>query len=356
MKVIQIIPNLALAGAETMCATLSEELYKEKIEVTVVSLYSYHSSLTDRLEKRGIRVLYLGKKRGADPKIIVKLYKIFREIKPEVVHTHLYVLPYVVPAAILAGVNKRIHTVHNVASKEAQKRVRLINNVYYHLNVVIPIALSGEIRNTICETYHIPQKNIPVIYNGVDLSRCIKKDSYLRKGVLRFIHIGRFTEQKNHEMMIDAFSKVHNQLPESELILIGDGELRSRIENKIQRMGLVGSIHLVGQTDNVYSCLNNADAFLLPSLYEGMPMSIIEAMGTGLPIIASNVGGIPSMITNGSEGLLVDVNVKSIADAMLQMNDDHLREQFGTAAAQKANEIFSAKNMAERYIKIYGGA
>lgn len=81
----------------------------------------------------------------------------------------------------------------------------------------------------------------------------------------------------------------------------------------------------------------------------------IEAMGTGLPIIASNIGGIPSMITNEMEGLLVEVKVKSIADAMLRMNDEGLREQFRTAATQKANEIFSARNMAERYIEIYGG-
>lgn len=154
MKVIQIMPEFGLAGAETMCENLAYELIRLNVEVVVVSLYGFHSAITDRLEKEGIKVLYLNKKPGLDVSMIIKLMNLFNREHPDVIHTHRYVMQYAIPAAILSRIKKRIHTVHNIAQKENTKIARKINKIFYKCFNVIPVALSEEIKKTICEEYH----------------------------------------------------------------------------------------------------------------------------------------------------------------------------------------------------------
>ena len=114
MRIIQVMPEFGLAGAEVMAENLAYGLKNEGHDVLILSFYSMHTAITDRLEKNGIRIEYLGKKKGLDLSIVFKMRKIMKRFKPDVVHTHRYVLPYAFFAA--AGLNaKRVHTVHNIA-------------------------------------------------------------------------------------------------------------------------------------------------------------------------------------------------------------------------------------------------
>ena len=113
MKIIQIIPLLDLAGAETMCENLTNSLIKLGHEVTVISLYDYHSVVTERMEKNGINIFYLNKKSGLDLSLTFKLVKIFKEYKPDVVHSHLYAGKYAHVAASICGIKGRIYTIHS---------------------------------------------------------------------------------------------------------------------------------------------------------------------------------------------------------------------------------------------------
>lgn len=353
MKVMQIMPEFGLAGAEIMCENLTIELVKKGIDVVVVSLYDYHSAITDRLEKQNIKIYYLNKKSGLDLSMIKKLYRLFKEEKPEVIHTHRYVMQYAIPAAVLARVKKRIHTVHNIATKETTEMAQKLNWIFYHYFHVTPVALSKEIQSTVIDRYHLSHQNVPVIYNGINLKKCIVKESYKINGKLRFLHIGRFSEAKNHLMLVEAFSKVHKKNPNTELVLIESGELEVEIKKKTLEIGLLDSVIFAGLKENVYPDLNAADVFILPSLYEGMPMTLIEAMGTGLPVIATNVGGIPSMIQNGENGLLININVDDLTVAMLQLMDPQIRGTIGINARKTAENIFSADVMSNQYYKAY---
>ena len=118
MKIVQIMPEFGLAGAETMCENLTYELIKLGHNVIVVSMYDYHSPITERLEKAGVDVRYLGKKPGLDFSMIGKIKKLLKKNKVDVIHTHRYCAQYAIPAAITAGVKLRVHTVHNIAEKE----------------------------------------------------------------------------------------------------------------------------------------------------------------------------------------------------------------------------------------------
>ena len=296
MKILQVIPYFCFGGAETMCENLTYAQIKAGHEVCVVSLYGERTPISRRMEESGVRIHYLDKKLGLDLSMVPKLYRIIRQEKPDAVHTHLDVIKYAVAAARLAGVKHCVHTVHNVADKEAEGlSQKIINTLYFHLGWSVPVALSPEVQQTIVDFYKLKESDVPVIFNGIDLSRCIPKTAYEEKDDMILLHIGRFNEQKNHKGLLEIFHKLVQYHPDFRLQLLGDGELRAEMEHHAKALGISDRVDFLGNQSNVYPYLQAADLFVLPSLYEGMPMTIIEAMGTGLPIVAADVGGIPDM-------------------------------------------------------------
>lgn len=347
------MPEFGLAGAEIMCENLTYELIKLGHKVIVVSLYEYHSPITNRMEASGVDIRYINKKPGLDFSIIGKIRKILLQEKPEIIHTHLYVLQYVFFASLMTTVKVRIHTVHNIARKENSFAARKLNYIFFNFFNVIPVALSSIIQDTIEKEYKIKKENIPIVFNGIDLSKCIPKDSYKVNGLFKILHIGRFSEQKNHLGLIKAFSLFHKKYPNSELNLIGDGEKKIEIEKYVMKNNLIDCVHFLGLKSNIYSYLNSADMFTLPSLYEGVPITLIEAMGTGLPIVATSVGGVPDMLENMKDALLTSHDINNICNAFYQYaNNESLRKEHGKNAKEKSLQ-FSIKITAEKYLEIY---
>lgn len=352
MKIIQIMPEFGIAGAEIMCENLTYELLKLGHDVTVISMYDYHSDITERFENAGVDIRYLDKKRGLDFSMIWKMKRIFKGIGADVVHTHRYCAQYAMPAAILTGVKHRVHTVHNVAQKENNSFARKLNGFFFKHCHMIPVALSELLRETIVEEYGIGKERIPVIFNGIDLSKCRPKEDYSLGRIFKILHIGRFSEQKNHIGLLEAFQRFHSRHFNSELWLIGGGEKKDEIETYVKNNGLTDFVKFLGLQDNVYGYLHDADVFALPSLYEGIPMTLIEAMGTGLPIVATAVGGVPDLIDETS-AILTNVNVDDIAGAFEKYYQSAgLRKTHGEMALKKAN-LFSVKAMTEKYLITY---
>ena len=354
MKILQVIPYFCFGGAETMCENLTYALMKQGHEVCVVSLFPERTPISQRMEEAGVRILYLDKKPGLDISMFGKLTKIMKAEKPDAVHTHLNVIKYAAAAAKLAGVRKCIHTVHNVADQEAEGRLqKLINGFYFKRGWAVPVALSPQVKKTIVDFYSLPEDQIPVIYNGIDLSRCMPKESYTSGVPMKLIHIGRFNEQKNHKRVLDAFRLFLREIPDARLWLLGDGELLEETRQYARDLSLEEKVSFLGSQSNVYPYLQDADLFLLPSDYEGMPMTIIEAMGTGLPIAATAVGGVPDMITDGESGLLTDLTAEAVCNACVRLaREESFREKLGQAAKQGSLR-FSADYMARCYVKEY---
>ncbi len=354
MKIMQVIPYFCFGGAEIMCENLT---YAQKAlghEVIVVSLYSDRTPIAQRMEKNGVQIEYLDKKKGLDLSMVPKLRKLMGREKPDVVHTHLDVIKYAVAAAKLSGVKTCVHTVHNVAEKEAEGKLqKIVNGTYFRLGWSVPVALSPEIQSSIAAFYGLDQEKIPVAYNGIDLSRCIPKTDYSLGQTVTIVHVGRFNAQKNHVMLLRAFKTLSQQDPRCRLKLVGDGELRPDIEMLAKAMDLSHRVEFCGAQSNVYPHLHNADLFVLPSVYEGNPMTIIEAMGTGLPIVATAVGGVPDMLKNGSDGLLIPCEEAALVSALKTLlSDGGLRLKLGINARVNSHR-FSAKTMAETYCGIY---
>lgn len=352
MKIIQVMPEFGLAGAEVMAENLAYGLKAKGHEVLMISLYSMHTAITNRLEKNGIIIKYLGKKKGFDASVVLKMRKIIKEFKPDILHTHRYVLPYAFFASIGIAV-KRVHTIHNIAEREVPPKQLPIQKVLFKNLKVIPVAITPITQKSIEELYGLNQNKIPLVYNGIDLTQCIAKKNTQFGSQIKILHVGRFAPQKNHEMMVEAFADVVRDYPHCVLDLVGDGDLVNSVRKKVIMLGIKEKVHFVKLLDMVYEKMSESDIFILPSKYEGMPISLIEAMATGLPIVATSVGGVPDMIENGKSGILVGVSKEEIAKGIVMLIEDStLRDNISQGAKQRAVQ-FSLENMTKAYIDVY---
>ena len=355
MKILQVIPRFCIGGAEVMCESLLLELAKKGHDVLAVSLFDYESHITENLKKEGIKVICLGKKKGLDLKTISKLSKVIKEYSPNVIHTHLNALRYVGMATIGKKI-KIVHTIHSMAYREAGRKLKPLYKHFFKKKV-IPVALSEIVEKSVFDFYKFDRSKIkvPIVLNGSNLNKCIVKSDYEIKGdSIDIVHVGRFTDVKNHRGLIEAFNLLHDKYPKCRLSLLGDGELKAEIEKEVLNRQLNNSVEFMGVQSNVYPILSNADIFVLPSKVEGIPITLIEAMGTGLPIVATNVGGIPDMLKNEESALLTDVEPEKIANALERLSRDvGLRKKLGENAKKQAYK-FSSEKMAEEYLKIYG--
>lgn len=165
--------------------------------------------------------------------------------------------------------------------------------------------------------------------------------------------IGRFNHQKNHRGLLDAFLRILEKCPNCTLNLLGDGELQAETERYAEQLGIQEKVVFHGSRTDVHPYLHSADVFLLPSNFEGMPMTVIEAMGTGLPIVATAVGGVPDMLEHNVSGMLVPCEPERVALAVLQLLEQQdFREMLGTNARQESRK-FSADHMARCYYDLY---
>lgn len=355
MKVMQVMPEFGMAGAEIMCENLLIGLKKIGIDVVVVSLYDFHSAITERLEANGIKIIYLGKKPGLDLKVFLKLFNTIKSENPDIIHTHRYVMEYVVPIARLLNKKNLIHTVHNIATKEQEKSKRILSKFFYHFCNVTPVALSAEVKETILIEYKLKKDEVPIVYNGEDLSRFHKKQSYTYDNKFRLLHIGRFMEAKNHLCLLNAINELIDEGYNLQLNCVGDynSEIGSKCINFVKENQLDDIVIFSGLQADVVRFLDESDCFILPSIFEGMPMVLIEAMASGLPIIASCVGGIPDMLESNESGILINPTIKDIKNAIIKIiNDADYRKKLGENAYNNSY-MFDNDYMARKYSELY---
>ncbi len=356
MKIMQVLPYFCFGGAETMCKNLCLGLRDLGHTVVAVCLYDRPTPISRQLEQAEIPVRFLDKKLGLDVSMVNKLTKLMKLEQPDVVHTHLDVIKYAALAAKLAGVARCVHTVHSVAQKEAEgKAQKIINGFYYRHGWSVPVGLSALVCQSIGEFYGLPPEKIPLVPNGIDLSRYTPKTDYRLGNPVRLVHVGRFDVPKNHKGMLEMFAKLHGQRPACRLVLVGDGDLFPQVQAQAQALGIAGSVDFCGMQGDVRPYLAQADVFWLPSLYEGNPMTIIEAMASGLPIVASAVGGIPDMVTDDVSALLRPCETEPMLEAINGLLDDEaLRRRLGQKALAESGR-FSQQTMAQGYCRVYAG-
>lgn len=352
MKILEIMPDFNLAGAEIMVENLCYELNKQH-EIMVVSMYHCETAITERLIHNGINLVFLDKKSGFDWSATQKLKKIIRDFRPDIIHTHRYMLMYAVLAGGLSKERKIFHTVHNVAEKEVPSKLQHFQKFLFRSRKAVPVAISPRVRKSIEKRYGMNINEIPMIYNGIDVNNFSPKDDYAQHDVFTCLHIGRFSEQKNHIEMVLALKKLIDAGEKIRFIFVGEGDLLGDIKEQVDKQHLTKYVIFAGTTGNVRPWFEKSDLFMLPSKWEGMPMTLIEAMSAAMPIIASNVGGVPDMLENERSALLIEPNADEIVEVISKLKENEsLRRSLGQEAYRDSTK-FKAVHMGKEYSNVF---
>lgn len=350
--VVQIVPDFGLAGAERMAEALSLELHHRGVRVLAVSMFSKKTAITEELQDSGVKIAFLGKRPGLDLSMIPKMRSLFKSVSPQVIHTHRYCEQYSLLAS--SGLSaKRVHTVHSLAEKEVPRRLQAIQNLAFRHHMVTPVAINSVVQRSICERYHLNPASVPIAFNGIpDYHPSRVKDIPGDPSAFTFLTVGRAMREKNQISLVRAFESFHSKNSKTKLLIIGDGELSQNIASEIEQGKARSYIFQLGQKNNARDYYYAVDAFVLPSLYEGMPMTLIEAMTAGLPVLASDRGGSVDMVENGVTGYLCGTTDEEIEEGLSHLYMDPLRQKIAECGKSESSK-FTATAMADAYERIY---
>src|SRR5467141_4780215 len=327
IKVAHIVPMLSPGGAERVAVHIVRRLDRQRYEPVVISFTRRLGCDLDRmLEEAGVEVRYLGKRPGFDYRMYFRLHPVLRDCQPDIVHTHLHVLRYALPSLLLLKRTSLLHTVHNMAEREIEPRARWIQR--YALNHgVVPVAVGEEVALSLERLYGIQRCRV--------IANCIPMDCYAcpqtprrewreREGFgdndVLFVCVARIAPQKNHALLLKAFAQGPASDPNAHLVLVGEGALREQLEQQAKNLGLAGQAHFLGLRTDIPDVLGAMDVFVLISDYEGNPLSVMEAMASGLPIVSTAAGGVPDLFENGKEDFLVQPgDVQGLSLSMISL-------------------------------------
>lgn len=384
IRALHVIGNLDIGGAQEVVRSLAPALAEEGVDVAVATMRD--GPLRESLEEAGIPVTVVGARSRsltADPRAMGELAGLGRSLAAvvdrhasTVVQTHLLrSIDFVALALRRRPSRPQIAwTFHNARLDLRSDQVpgqgwllgpkRLGYRTLYrhgsrwaHL-----VAVSDDVAGAIRASIRPARGHLHTIPNGVTVARYVDASpSGLRAalgipaGVCLVVCVAKMLEQKGHRFLVDAMATPPLRDTAMHVVLVGEGPLRDEIRGRARDFGLLDRLHFVGNRSDVPALLAEADAFVLPSMWEGLPMALLEAMAAGLPIVATSVAGTRQVIDDGRHGLLVapgDAGALATAlDRVVRQAD--LRRRLGDAARAHVNTAFSVQVQARRHADLY---
>ena len=355
MKIVEIIPTLISGGAERFVVDLSNALAKHPgIEVIILSLYDKNEQtfLFDEIANN-IRIKTLGKHGGFDCRIIFKVLSFLKKESPDIVHTHIGAFPYVFFSFPFIKANF-FHTVHNDAYKEASGIDLMMKKIAYRLHLCTPITISKESYNSFVKLYG--RKEVSIIYNGctpadgdtINLSRYKKTPN-----TKIIVNVARIFRQKNQISLAKSATRLISEGKDIVVLFVG----RIEDETIFARLKALFSdrILYLGEVRNPRAIMASADFFCLPSVYEGMPITLLEAFSVGCVPVCSPVGGNKDVISSGVNGILGngydDESVFQMLNRALELSEDEYRAM--RIAAIKSFDLYSIQSCASHYLQLF---
>ena len=354
--------GLAYGGAETQLVNLAIKLKERGWDVRIVSMLP-PQAFTDELKEAGIPLATLNMRRGvSDPRAIFRLLKILREWKPDIVHSHM------VHANLLARITRifykvpvLVSTAHNIDEGGRLREIayRLTDSLADITTNVSRAAVERYIR-----VGAAPKGKIIFMPNGVDTLR-FRPDQTLRKtlrdnlrvnGKFVWLAVGRFEAAKDYPNMLQAFKTVAEKIQNTVLLLAGQGALLDDIKKLAVDLDLIEKVRFLGVRRDVPELMNAADAFVMSSAWEGMPMVLLEAAACGLPIVTTDVGGNSEVVLHDKSGYVVPPrNPEALAAAMVKvMNLPELeRKAMGQAGRSYIEANYSLERVVDQWESLY---
>ena len=362
IRLLQIVRDLDLGGLQQVVYNLCRTIDRSQFEVAVLCLHETGIFAAD-IEALGIPVYLLEQKAdGVDYLAFLKVASLMKRLGIDVVHTHNTQAFFDgTLGALFAGAKTVINTDHARNFPDAVRYMIAewaLSKFAYKV-----VGCSDHTSQQLIKYEKISPKKVVTIPNGIDGSRFkINIDREAKRTELGIRSQGailgiavRISEQKGITFMLNAMRAILRKHPETTLVIAGDGELKSSLEEEARALGIAESVIFCGPRKDIPELLQLFDVYVLPSVWEGLPMIILEAMAAGCPIVASDVGGVSSAVKHDETGLLVPAgDIDNLSAAVIRLLDDtSLRETFAKRATDRFETYFSADSMTAKYTQLY---
>lgn len=359
-RIAQIIPSLRVGGLEKVVLRLVESL-GDPIEHLVVTP-SIDGPLRQHFP-RSVRVVPMAEHHPSDRWNALRMARLFRAFRPDIVHTRNWTCIDAVIGARLAGVPVVIHGEHGRDASDPQGRNPLRRRVRRLLAPLVTefVTVSRDLARWLTEDVGIPARKVTHICNGVDTDRFLPGDRDAARraigvpdGLAVVGTVGRLDPVKDHMGLIRAFAE-GVAYRAAILVIVGDGPTRPELAELVRTLGIEDRVRLLGERADIPLVLRALDLFVLPSVGEGISNAILEAMATGLPVVATRVGGNGELVSDGLTGRLIEPrSTAALAQAIRQYLDDPvLGKMHGRAARDRAERDFSLERMLAGYADLY---
>ena len=370
--VAHIIHRLDVGGMENGLVNLINHMPTERYRHAIVCMTGY-TAFSQRIRRADVGLHALHKREGKDLGVHLRLRRLLRELRPDIVHTRNLATLEAQATAAAAGVGVRIHGEHgwDVGDLDgARTKHRLMRRLARPL-VGRYIALSRHQLDYLTGQIGITADRLHHICNGVDTDRFTPAevdakspwpDGFAPPGSLVIGSVMRMQAVKAPHDLVSAFLGLRDLMPalfpRLRLVLVGDGPLRDSVAERLAEAGVTDQAWLPGARDDVPALLRAMDLFILPSLAEGICNTILEAMASGLPVVATDVGGNPDLVRPGETGMLVPAATPAALAETIQtyLEDPVRRRREGQAARALAERTFSIGAMVEGYMRVYDQA
>ena len=367
--VAHIIFRLDVGGLENGLVNLINRTPDGQYRHAVICLTEY-TDFKQRIQRDDVQFFALHKREGIDYRMYLNLWKLLRQLRPDIVHTRNLAAMEALAPALLAGVGRRIHGEHGreMDLGSGEWKYALLRRLFRPL-VHRYIPLSRDLETWLRDGIGVPRKKISQIYNGVSLDTFFPANpareklplpDFANADSLVIGTVGRLAAIKDQLTLARAFVELLDIVPDGRkrlrLAIIGDGPLMQQVKDILQKADAAQLAWLPGSLDNVPQLLRSFDIFVLPSKSEGISNTILEAMASGLPVVATRVGGNPELVVEGETGELVPSQDPAAMARALQgyVVDETRRRRHGQAGRARVEQQFSIDNMVNEYLSVYG--
>jgi L-malate glycosyltransferase len=361
--ICHLLHTLNVGGAEVLAARLARQL-SSKFRFVFACLDDL-GSLGVQLRHEGFVVEVLQRRPGVDFGCMSRLREFWRRQKVEMVHAHQYTPFFYATAARTFGRPPPVlFTEHGRWFPDYPRRKRILFNRLMLRRSDRVVGVGAAVREALIRNEGLAPNRVAVIHNGVDLTT-FNADSSVRSSIrsdldvlpehFAVFQVARLDHLKDHLTAIRTVERVARQQPNIRLLLVGEGPEQATIAREIRKRGLSDQVRLLGLREDVAKILQAADLFLLTSVSEGIPVTVLEAMATGLAVVATGVGGVPEVVVSGITGLLAPAgDDAALAEAILHvLENPAARQQMGSLGRQRVADLFSQQRMHSLYCRLY---
>ncbi|MGN8199916.1 glycosyltransferase [Salinisphaera sp. RV14] len=363
-RVVHVIDRLGVGGMESVALAVIAAT-RDRYAHHIIGLRD-RGELAARAEALGVTVDSIDKQPGKDPAAYLRLYRRLRALAPDIVHSYnIGAIDAAVPAR-LAGCRYIVHAEHGRDAADpngSNARYRWLRRLLAPaISRFVPV--SADLAGWLARDVRIPRSKIVLIRNGIDTERFAPGEAAVVPGLpaieagTRVIGtVGRLDPVKGFDHLLDAVAVLtaRSGMPPLHLVIVGDGPEKERLAGRVRELGLDGRVTLAGQRDDADAWFKHFDVYVCASIAEGIALTVLEAMASGLPVVATAVGGNPELVADGETGLLVPARrPEAMASALARVLSAPERAQaMGQAARRRVQAEFSVASMVAGYCSLY---